>query len=62
MALAEAEIGLHKEVREEQEGQMKEHADNGRSPSIIGLVGPMSNYAAPPQLVENVAYNDMEQM
>jgi GT2 family glycosyltransferase len=29
---------------------------------VIGLVGPMSNYASPPQLVENVPYADMEQM
>ncbi len=30
--------------------------------SRIGLVGPMSNYAAPPQLVENVPYRDLEEM
>jgi GT2 family glycosyltransferase len=28
----------------------------------IGMVGPMSNYAAPPQLVESVPYRNMEQM
>jgi hypothetical protein len=28
-------------------------------PPGIGLVGPMSNYAAPPQLVENVPYHDI---
>jgi GT2 family glycosyltransferase len=28
----------------------------------IGLVGPMSNYAAPPQLVGEVNYRDMEEM
>jgi glycosyltransferase involved in cell wall biosynthesis len=28
----------------------------------VGLVGPMSNYAAPPQLVEDVPYNDLESM
>jgi glycosyltransferase involved in cell wall biosynthesis len=28
----------------------------------IGLVGPMSNYAAPPQLVENVPYRDLDEM
>jgi GT2 family glycosyltransferase len=28
----------------------------------IGLVGPMSNYATPPQLVEGVPYTDLEQM
>jgi glycosyltransferase involved in cell wall biosynthesis len=28
----------------------------------IGLVGPMSNYASPPQLVENVPYRDLDEM
>ncbi len=28
----------------------------------IGLVGPMSNYAAPPQLVEDVPYHDLNEM
>ena len=28
----------------------------------IGLVGPMSNYAAPPQLVEDVSYRDLGEM
>ena len=28
----------------------------------IGLVGPMSNYVAPPQLVENVPYQDVAEM
>ena len=28
----------------------------------IGLVGPMSNYATPPQLVEKVPYHDLEEM
>ena len=30
--------------------------------SKIGLVGPMSNYAAPPQLVEDVPYRDLDEM
>ncbi len=30
--------------------------------SKIGLVGPMSNYAAPPQLVEDVPYRDLGEM
>ncbi len=30
--------------------------------SKIGPVGPMSNYAAPPQLVEDVAYRDLNEM
>ena len=29
---------------------------------VIGLVGPMSNYASPPQLVENVPYTNLEEM
>jgi glycosyltransferase involved in cell wall biosynthesis len=33
-----------------------------RLASTIGLVGPMSNYAAPPQLVEGVPYSDLEEM
>jgi len=28
----------------------------------IGLAGPMSNYASPPQLVENVPYTNLEEM
>jgi GT2 family glycosyltransferase len=32
------------------------------SKSKIGLVGPMSNYAAPPQLMESVPYRDMGEM
>ena len=32
------------------------------TPSPIGLVGPMSNYATPPQLVENVPYHDLPAM
>ena len=32
--------------------------ENGK----VGLVGPMSNYAAPPQLVENVPYHDLDDM
>ncbi len=30
--------------------------------SRIGLVGPMSNYAAPPQLVEDVPYRELDEM
>ena len=34
-----------------------------RNPELkIGLVGPMSNYAAPPQLVENVPYQNLDEM
>ncbi len=34
----------------------------GPSEAGIGLVGPMSNYAAPPQLVEGVPYRDLDEM
>ena len=38
-------------------------AANTRSPqSKIALVGPMSNYAAPPQLVEDVPYRDLTEL
>ncbi|HKI18175.1 MAG TPA: glycosyltransferase, partial [Isosphaeraceae bacterium] len=33
-----------------------------RGGSTIGLAGPMSNYAAPPQLVDDVPYHDLEEM
>ena len=31
-------------------------------PTAPSIVGPMSNYAAPPQLVENVPYRDIGEM
>ncbi len=34
----------------------------GRQRKGIGLAGPTSNYASPPQLVENVPYKSMEEM
>jgi GT2 family glycosyltransferase len=37
-------------------------ANAGRTESPIGLVGPMSNYAAPPQLVEDAPYSDLAAM
>ena len=36
--------------------------EGGIPKSKVGLVGPMSNYAAPPQLVEHVPYRDLEEM
>ena len=33
-----------------------------RADPAIGLVGPMSNYATPPQLVADVSYRDLEEM
>ena len=37
-------------------------SEPGHQHARIGLVGPMSNYAAPPQLVENVPYHDLDDM
>jgi GT2 family glycosyltransferase len=34
----------------------------GQHAKTIGLTGPMSNYASPPQLVENVPYANLEEM
>jgi len=42
--------------------QLAALADAQRIESPIGLVGPMSNYAAPPQLVEGVPYSDLAEM
>jgi glycosyltransferase involved in cell wall biosynthesis len=41
-----------------------ESSENRRTRPLlrIGLVGPMSNYATPPQLVENVPYRDLDEM
>jgi glycosyltransferase involved in cell wall biosynthesis len=39
-----------------------ENFDDGSSSASIGLVGAMSNYAAPPQLVEEVIYRDLDEM
>ncbi len=45
-------------------GSMRNETSQGdaESESVIGLVGPMSNYAAPPQLVEAVPYRDLDEM
>ena len=40
----------------------KPEIGNLKSEMKIGLVGPMSSYAAPPQLVESVPYHDLEEM
>ena len=42
-------------------GESRRIAD-GSAGIGIGLVGPMSNYAAPPQLVEDVPYRDLDEM
>jgi glycosyltransferase involved in cell wall biosynthesis len=43
-------------------GDRNDHEDRQPATAGIGLVGPMSNYAAPPQLVERVPYSDLEEM
>ena len=43
-------------------GDHQEPGSVGQATTRIGLVGPMSNYAAPPQLVENVPYQDLDDM
>ncbi len=43
-------------------GDPVEQNEASKASETIGLVGPMSNYAAPPQLVENVPYHDLEEM
>ena len=47
---------------ETKDGQHKVDGLGAESVSTIGLVGPMSNYAAPPQLVESVPYHDIRGM
>jgi glycosyltransferase involved in cell wall biosynthesis len=44
------------------EGNVVSEGVPGRLASAIGLVGPMSNYAAPPQLVAEVPYRDIDGM
>jgi len=45
------------------EGGERVGANRGsRAGHDIGLVGPMSNYASPPQLVEGVPYRDPDGM
>ena len=41
---------------------LKSKIQNPKSEVMIGLVGPMSNYAAPPQLVADVPYRDLDEM
>ncbi len=41
---------------------LKTNIQGDQDGMTIGMVGPMSNYASPPQLVENVPYRDMEEM
>ena len=43
-------------------GDHQEPGSVGQATTRIGLVGPMSNYAAPPQLVADVPYQDLDDM
>ena len=48
--------------RKTESGQGTKNGSRGTIGGVIGLVGPMSNYAAPPQGVEDVPYRDMDAM
>jgi len=59
IALAEMDSELTtKNTKDTKGGNGRGDADGMRN----GLVGPMSNYASPPQLVENVPYSNLEEM
>jgi glycosyltransferase involved in cell wall biosynthesis len=61
--VALAEITTDGTSTTEHTGSAEQETEGGRKRrEVIGLVGPMSNYAAPPQLVGNVTYADMDQM
>ncbi|MGC8640624.1 MAG: glycosyltransferase [Isosphaeraceae bacterium] len=70
IALVEMKAGSTTESTEDTERERRTEGTtnltngNGREgrETRIGLVGPMSNYASPPQLVENVPYQDLEEM
>ena len=50
----------HRDHGEENSGR-RAKSEAGKETSI-GLAGPMSNYASPPQLVENVPYTNLDEM
>ena len=52
----------HAERKTEENGERGIEGRRSPAPKPIGLVGPMSNYATPPQLVENVPYHDLRAM
>ena len=60
MPLKEDLTTEHKEITEmrTQHGEWTKE----QNAKTIGLTGPMSNYASPPQLVENVPYANLEEM
>src|SRR5271166_5979313 len=59
IALAEMELDGTTKNAKHTKG---ENRRGDRERMRIGMVGPMSNYAAPPQLVENVPYANLEEM
>ena len=54
------EVGAEDASRMSNSGERKSFS--GDVQTKIALVGPMSNYAAPPQLVEDVPYRDLDEM
>ena len=63
IALVEMKVDLTTEHTENTEREGTTNQTNLTNRKItIGLVGPMSNYASRPQLVEGVAYRDMDEM
>ena len=63
IALAEIKTDLTPEGTENTEGEGTTNQTNlTNKEKRIGLVGPMSNYAPPPQWVENVPYKGLEEM
>jgi O-antigen biosynthesis protein len=66
IALANAKKDVTAEHAEDAESKTEEARENGFRDGgrveTVGLVGPMSNYAAPPQLVEGVPYRDVAEM
>ena len=63
IGLAEMKTDLTTEGTENTEGEGTTNQTNlTNKEKRIGLVGPMSNYASPPQWVENVPYKGLEEM
>jgi GT2 family glycosyltransferase len=56
------ELAEDAERKTEENGDRRIESRRSPAPKAIGLVGPMSNYATPPQLVENVPYHDLRAM
>jgi glycosyltransferase involved in cell wall biosynthesis len=63
-AIGEESVADGRDVCREDSLPKSRSADGPSLPTAgaIGLVGPMSNYAAPPQLVEGLGYREMSEM